>query len=171
MRSVGEAAAARSIGYAVGVYDRKTKVRLCNVNQIYVMQQATKNASENQSKRIQKSREENIVDLEHISGAASVTPQTLQKKISAAKKQLEDERSSQRNHSKACSFCISPQAHQAKSPSTTSSSTMGRKDKKQQQAKEEQKPAAEKNAGNAKGGNKEQPAKEEKQKGGKKGKK
>jgi DNA-directed RNA polymerase I subunit RPA49 len=86
------------------------------VKQIYVMQQAIKNSSENvddnrgedksfmeqrrdlvevfgskKSKRMQKSREENIVDLEHISGAASVT-QTLQKKISAAKAKQEEER-------------------------------------------------------------------------------
>ncbi|OWZ14440.1 hypothetical protein PHMEG_00012092 [Phytophthora megakarya] len=103
--------------YAVGVYDKQTKeVRLCNVNQIYVMQQAIKNSSENiddnrgegksfmeqrrdlvevfgskKSKRVQKSREENIVDLENISGAASVT-QTLQKKMSAAQKKAQEER-------------------------------------------------------------------------------
>lgn len=111
--------------YAVGVYDRKTKeVRLCNVKQIYVMQQAIKNASENvddnrgedksfmeqrrdlvevfgskKSKRMQKNREENIVNLENISGAASVT-QTLQKKISAAQKQLEEERARDGSYSK-----------------------------------------------------------------------
>ncbi|POM81246.1 RNA polymerase I associated factor, A49-like protein, partial [Phytophthora palmivora] len=111
--------------YAVGVYDKKTKeVRLCNVNQIYVMQQAIKNLSENvddnrgedksfmekrrdlvevfgskKSKRIQKNREENIVDLENISGAASVA-QTLQKKISDAKRKLEEERAQDGSYSK-----------------------------------------------------------------------
>ncbi|KAF1778870.1 hypothetical protein JG687_00015660 [Phytophthora cactorum] len=111
--------------YAVGVYDRKTKeVRLCNVNQIYVMQQAIKNASENvddnrgddksfmeqrrdlvevfgskKSKRMQKNREENIVDLENISGAASVS-QTLQKKISAAQRKLEEERAQDGGYTK-----------------------------------------------------------------------
>ncbi|KAG7379473.1 DNA-directed RNA polymerase I subunit RPA49 [Phytophthora pseudosyringae] len=111
--------------YAVGVYDRKTKeVRLCNVNQIYVMQQAIKNSAENvddnrgedksfmeqrrdlvevfgskKSKRMQKNREENIVDLEHISGAASVS-QTLQKKISAAKRKLEEERAQDGSYTK-----------------------------------------------------------------------
>lgn len=103
--------------YAVGVYDRQTKtVRLCNVPQLYVMQQAIKNASETvddahevdkssmeqrrelvevfgskKSKRMQKTREENLVNLDNISGAASVS-QTLQKKISAAKRKLEEER-------------------------------------------------------------------------------
>ncbi|CAH0486285.1 unnamed protein product [Peronospora farinosa] len=103
--------------YAVGVYDKKTKeVRLCNVNQIYVMQQAIKNLSENvddnrgekkslmekrrdlvvvfgskKSKRMQKNREENIVDHENISGATSVA-QTLMKKISAAQRKLDEER-------------------------------------------------------------------------------
>ena len=103
--------------YAVGVFDKKTReVRLCNVSQIYVMQQAIKNASENvddnrghdksymeqrrdlvevfgskKSKRMQKNREENMVDLDHISGATSVA-QTLKKKISAAQRKLGDER-------------------------------------------------------------------------------
>ncbi|GMF58543.1 unnamed protein product [Phytophthora fragariaefolia] len=111
--------------YAVGVFDRKSKeVRLCNVDQIYVMQQAIKNASENvddnrgedksymeqrrdlvevfgskKSKRMQKSREENIVNLENISGAASVT-QALQKKITAAQRKLEEERARDGSYSK-----------------------------------------------------------------------
>ncbi|GMF34729.1 unnamed protein product [Phytophthora lilii] len=112
-------------GYAVGVFDRKSReVRLCNVDQVYVMQQAIKDASENvddnrgedksfmeqrrdlvevfgskKSKRMQKSREENIVDLEHISGAASVT-QTLQKKVTAAQRKLEEERARDGAYSK-----------------------------------------------------------------------
>ncbi|RLN45018.1 hypothetical protein BBJ29_003906 [Phytophthora kernoviae] len=110
--------------YAVGVYDKDTKeVRLCNVDQIYVMQQAIKGSSENvdenrgegksfmeqrrdlvevfgskKSKRMQKNREENIVDLEHISGATSVS-QTLQKKITAAQRTLEEERARDANYS------------------------------------------------------------------------
>ncbi|KAK1942930.1 DNA-directed RNA polymerase I subunit RPA49 [Phytophthora citrophthora] len=111
--------------YAVGVYDKKTKeVRLCNVNQIYVMQQAIKNSSENvddnrgedksfmeqrrdlvevfgskKSKRMQKNREENIVDLEHISGATSIS-QTLKKKVSAAKRKLEEEQAQDGHYTK-----------------------------------------------------------------------
>uniref|UniRef100_M4BJ52 DNA-directed RNA polymerase I subunit RPA49 n=1 Tax=Hyaloperonospora arabidopsidis (strain Emoy2) TaxID=559515 RepID=M4BJ52_HYAAE len=111
--------------YAVGVYDKKTReVRLCNVKQIYVMQQAIKNASENvddnrgqdksymeqrrdlvevfgskKSKRLQKNREENVVDLGHISGATSVA-QTLKKKISAAQRKLEDERAKDGSYSR-----------------------------------------------------------------------
>ena len=103
--------------YAVGVYDKTTKeVRVCNVKQIYVMQQAIKQLSENvddsrgekknfieqrrdlvevfgskKSKRMQKNREENIVHHENISGATSVA-QTLKKKISAAQRKLEEER-------------------------------------------------------------------------------
>ncbi|CAH0515641.1 unnamed protein product [Peronospora belbahrii] len=103
--------------YAIGIYDTKTKeVRLSNVNQIYVMQQAIKNLSEKvddnrgeqktcmeqrrdlvevfgskKSKRMQKNRQENVVDLENISGASSVT-QTLKKKISAAQRKRDDER-------------------------------------------------------------------------------
>uniref|UniRef100_K3WFG6 DNA-directed RNA polymerase I subunit RPA49 n=1 Tax=Globisporangium ultimum (strain ATCC 200006 / CBS 805.95 / DAOM BR144) TaxID=431595 RepID=K3WFG6_GLOUD len=103
--------------YAVGIYDKTTKeVRLCNVNQIYVMQQSVKGASENvdenkgesksfmeqrrdlvevfgskKSKRMQKSREENIVNIQNISGAVSVAD-TLQKKIDKAQKKLDEER-------------------------------------------------------------------------------
>lgn len=103
--------------YAVGIYDKKTKeVRLCNVNQIYVMQQSVKGASDNvdenkgesksfmeqrrdlvevfgskKSKRMQKSREENMVNIQNISGAASVAD-TLQKKIDKAQKKLDEER-------------------------------------------------------------------------------
>ncbi|KAL3667739.1 hypothetical protein V7S43_007292 [Phytophthora oleae] len=111
--------------YAVGVYDKKTKeVRLHNVDQIYIMQQLIKNSSENvddnrgedksfmeqrrdlvevfgskKSKRMQKNREENIVDLEHISGATSIS-QTLKKKISAAQRKLEEERAQDGNYTK-----------------------------------------------------------------------
>ncbi|GAB9472182.1 hypothetical protein Gpo141_00009367 [Globisporangium polare] len=110
-------AANDSASYAVGIYDKKTKeVRLCNVSQIYVMQQTVKGASDNvdenkgesksfmeqrrdlvevfgskKSKRMQKSREENLVNVQNISGAASVT-QTLQKKIEKAQKTLDEER-------------------------------------------------------------------------------
>lgn len=101
----------------MGVYDKKTKeVRLCNVRQIYVMQQAVKGAADNvdenkgesksfmdqrrdlvevfgskKSKRMQKSREENLVNVQNISGSASVA-QTLQKKIDKAQQQLATER-------------------------------------------------------------------------------
>ncbi|KAL7689794.1 putative RNA polymerase I associated factor, A49 [Plasmopara halstedii] len=111
--------------YAVGVYDRKTKtVRLSNVHQIYVMQQAIKNTSENidddrkenlslmdqrrelvevfgskKSKRLQKNREENLVNLDNVSGATSVS-QTLQKKIVAAKLKLDEERALDGTYSK-----------------------------------------------------------------------
>ncbi|KAL4158844.1 hypothetical protein PRNP1_004618 [Phytophthora ramorum] len=111
--------------YAVGVYDKRTKeVRLCNVEQLYVMQQAIKNSSENvddnrgqdksfmeqrrdlvevfgskKSRRMQKNREENVVDLEHISGAASVT-QTLKNKITAAQRKLEEERAQDGSYTK-----------------------------------------------------------------------
>eukprot|EP00644_Phytophthora_capsici_P009112 jgi/Phyca11/526040/estExt2_fgenesh1_pm.C_PHYCAscaffold_60129 len=100
-----------SANYAVGIYDKKTKeVRLCNVNQIYVMQQAIKNSSENRrdlvevfgskkSKRMQKNREENIVDLEHISGATSIS-QTLKKKITAAQRKLEEEQAQDGSYTK-----------------------------------------------------------------------
>lgn len=99
--------------YAVGVFDRRSgEVRVCNVDQIYVMQQTIKGASDNaddnrgadknymdqrrdlvevfgskKSKRMQKSREENMVNLDNISGAATLA-QTLQKKVDSAQKEL-----------------------------------------------------------------------------------
>ncbi|RLN51232.1 hypothetical protein BBJ28_00012378 [Nothophytophthora sp. Chile5] len=110
--------------YVVGVYDKTTKeVRLSNVSQIYVMQQTVKGSTDNvdenrgegksfmeqrrdlvevfgskKSKRMQKNREENVVDLEHISGAASVT-ETLKKKITSAKRKMEEERARDASYS------------------------------------------------------------------------
>lgn len=110
--------------YAVGVYDKTTgEVRLSNVPQIYVMQQTIKGASDNvddnrgkdknfmeqrrdlvevfgskKSKRMQKSREENMVQLDNISGAATITD-TLQKKIDKAQKKLLEERARDVNYS------------------------------------------------------------------------
>lgn len=103
--------------YVVGVYDKNThEVRLCNVDQLYVMQQSVKGASENvdehrgdgksvmeqrrdlvevfgskKSKTMQKTREENIVNLQNISGAQSVAA-TLQKKVDKAQKELKEQR-------------------------------------------------------------------------------
>lgn len=101
----------------MGIYDRLThEVRLCNVPQIYVMQQTVKGASDaadedkgerksimeqrrelveafgsKKSKRMQRSREENVVHSENVSGAASVSA-TLQKTMSIANQKLKEER-------------------------------------------------------------------------------
>ncbi|TDH68098.1 hypothetical protein CCR75_007586 [Bremia lactucae] len=111
--------------YAVGIYDKKTReVRLCNVDQIYVMQQAIKNMSEEiddnrgsdktaiekrrdlieafgskKSKRMQKNREENMLNLKNISGAASIS-QTLQTKMAAAKQKLAEKQAQDRSYTK-----------------------------------------------------------------------
>ncbi|TMW61510.1 hypothetical protein Poli38472_012701 [Pythium oligandrum] len=95
--------------YVVGVYDKNTQeVRLCNINQIYMMQQTVKGSTDNvdenrgaaksymekkrdlveafgskKSKRIQKSIEENIVNVQNVSGAASIT-ETLKKQMEKA---------------------------------------------------------------------------------------
>jgi DNA-directed RNA polymerase I subunit RPA49 len=110
--------------YAVGVFDKATgEVRVMNVEQIYVLQQTVKGASDNvdddrgadksfmeqrrdlvevfgskKSKRMQKSREENMVQLDNISGAASVAD-TLQKKVDKAQKALLEARARDANYS------------------------------------------------------------------------
>ncbi|DAZ92753.1 TPA: hypothetical protein N0F65_000578 [Lagenidium giganteum] len=103
--------------YVVGIYDKTTQeVRLCNINQIYVMQQSVKGAADHaeeskdetrtymerrrdlveafgskKSKRIQRSMEENMVNLQNVSGATSIS-QTLKKKVDKAQQQLNEER-------------------------------------------------------------------------------
>ncbi|KAJ0399066.1 hypothetical protein P43SY_008686 [Pythium insidiosum] len=95
--------------YVVGIYDKNTQeVRLCNVSQLYMMQQTVKGSADNvddnrgdgksylekkrdlvelfgskKSKRIQKSIEENIVNVQNVSGAASIT-ETLKKQMDKA---------------------------------------------------------------------------------------
>lgn len=103
----------RALSYAVGIYDKLTRrVQLCNIKQIYGMQQTIKgstiNVDENKgenksfmekkrdlvelfgskkSKRIQKSMEENMVNVQSVSGAASIT-ETLRKRINKASEEV-----------------------------------------------------------------------------------
>ncbi|KAI9910687.1 hypothetical protein PsorP6_010987 [Peronosclerospora sorghi] len=115
--------------YAVGVYDKQTHtVRVCRVPQLYVMQQALKKASEpleedtrhggeptsvhdqrrelvnvfgsKKSRRMQTTRDANLVHVDYISGAASVT-ETFKQKIAAAQRTRENARALDGSASKA----------------------------------------------------------------------